>query len=102
MLVRADGHDGSPATVRYRDFWGQDKREQLAAATADPDAGPDYEPLTPEQANWFRLLRWHPAPRLRELAGRQRAVRRGPDARPEREPPVRPDRQRPRAPWPPA
>ena len=37
MLVRADGHDGSPATVRYRDFWGQDKREQLAAATADPE-----------------------------------------------------------------
>jgi hypothetical protein len=60
MLVRADGHDGSPATVRYRDFWGQNKREQLAAATADPAAGPEYEALTPDQANWFRLLRWHP------------------------------------------
>lgn len=60
MLVRADGHDGSPAEVRYRDFWGQDKREQLAAATSDPGTGPDYEALTPDQVNWFRLLRWHP------------------------------------------
>jgi len=58
MLVRTAGHTGSPATVRYRDFWGQDKREQLSAATADSDAGPDYEPLAPEPANWFRLLRW--------------------------------------------
>jgi hypothetical protein len=58
MLVRAADHTGSPATVRYRDFWGQDKRKQLAAATADPDVGTNYEPLAPEQVNWFRLLRW--------------------------------------------
>ena len=60
MLVRAADHTDSPETVRYRDFWGQDKRDQLAAATADPEAGPDYEPLAPEPANWFRLLRWRP------------------------------------------
>jgi hypothetical protein len=60
MLVRAADHVDSPATVRYRDFWGQAKRDQLAAAIADPDAGPDYEPLAPEPANWFRLLRWRP------------------------------------------
>jgi hypothetical protein len=60
MLVRAADHTDSPATVRYRDFWGQDKRDQLATATIDPDAGPDYEPLTPERANWFRLLHWQP------------------------------------------
>jgi hypothetical protein len=60
MLVRADGHDGSPAEVRYRDFWGQDKREQLTAATGASGAGPDYEALTPDQDNWFRLLPWHP------------------------------------------
>ena len=60
MLVRAGDQDGSQPTVRYRDFWGQDKREQLAAATADPNAGPSYESLTPEEANWFRLLRWRP------------------------------------------
>ena len=60
MLVRAADHIDSPTTVRYRDFWGQDKRDQLAAATADPDAGPSYEPLAPEPANWFRLLRWRP------------------------------------------
>jgi hypothetical protein len=58
MLVRAADHADAPAMVRYRDFWGQDKREQLADATADPNVGPDYEPLEPEQANWFRLLRW--------------------------------------------
>ncbi|MEU7863834.1 type ISP restriction/modification enzyme [Nonomuraea sp. NPDC049141] len=57
-LVRVADHTDEPATVRYRDFWGQDKREQLAAATADPDVGPTYEVLAPEQANWFRLLRW--------------------------------------------
>ena len=60
MLVRAADHNDSPATARYRDFWGQDKRDQLATATADPDTGPDYEPLAPERANWFRLLRWRP------------------------------------------
>jgi hypothetical protein len=60
MLARTADHDDSPATVRYRDFWGQDKRGQLAAAAADPDAGPDYESLEPERANWFRLLRWQP------------------------------------------
>jgi hypothetical protein len=60
MLARAGGHDDSPPTVRYRDFWGQDKRDQLAVATTNPDAGPDYEPLAPERANWFRLLHWQP------------------------------------------
>jgi hypothetical protein len=60
MLVRAADHTSSPPTVRYRDFWGQDKREQLAVATADPEAGPSYEPLTPDQSNWFRLLHWRP------------------------------------------
>ncbi|MCX4609473.1 type ISP restriction/modification enzyme [Streptomyces mirabilis] len=60
MLVRTADHSDAPTTVRYRDFWGQDKREQLVDATVDGDAGPEYEPLTPEQANWFRLLRWSP------------------------------------------
>lgn len=60
MLVRTARHVDTAATIRYRDFWGQDKREQLAAATGDPDVGPRYEPLMPEQSNWFRLLRWTP------------------------------------------
>lgn len=59
MLVRTADHTDSPAPVRYRDFWGQDKRAQLAAA-ASSDAGPTYEPLSPERANWFRLLPWSP------------------------------------------
>ncbi|MFE9580126.1 type ISP restriction/modification enzyme [Nocardia sp. NPDC006044] len=60
MLVRGtDKTNSSSATVRYRDFWGQNKRGQLAATT-DSDIGPDYEPLSPEKENWFRLLRWSP------------------------------------------
>ncbi|SOJ56960.1 hypothetical protein MSIMFB_04438 [Mycobacterium simulans] len=62
MLVRTADHTGSAEKVEYRDFWGQSKREQLAAATSLPDAGPNYEPLSPEEANWFRLLRWSPRP----------------------------------------
>ncbi|MGW7359645.1 type ISP restriction/modification enzyme [Streptomyces sp. NPDC054802] len=60
MLVRTANHNTASTSVRYRDFWGQDKREQLAAATNNPDSGPQYEPLAPEQSNWFRLLRWTP------------------------------------------
>ncbi|WP_214105064.1 type ISP restriction/modification enzyme [Acrocarpospora catenulata] len=57
-LIRVAAHTDEPATIRYRDFWGQDKREQLAATTAQPEVGPAYEPLAPDQSNWFRLLRW--------------------------------------------
>ena len=62
MLVRSANHTRSAKKIEYRDFWGQNKREQLAAATSQPDAGPDYEPLSPEEVNWFRLLRWSPRP----------------------------------------
>jgi hypothetical protein len=62
MLVRSAEHTNTSATVQYRDFWGQDKRGQLAASTVDPDAENSYEPLSPEPANWFRLLRWSPRP----------------------------------------
>ncbi|MGW7277796.1 type ISP restriction/modification enzyme [Streptomyces sp. NPDC054844] len=62
MLVRAADHVDASVTVRYRDFWGQDKRDQLASATNSLDVGPYYESLTPEQSNWFRLLRWTPRP----------------------------------------
>jgi hypothetical protein len=57
-LVRVAGDSDNLAIVRYRDFWGQDKRDQLAAATANPESGPAYERLTPTKDNWFRLLRW--------------------------------------------
>ncbi|MGW1295908.1 type ISP restriction/modification enzyme [Streptomyces sp. NPDC002533] len=61
-LVRTDDHADSSATVQYRDFWGQEKRKQLAAAINNPDTAAPYEPLSPEQSNWFRLLRWTPRP----------------------------------------
>jgi hypothetical protein len=60
MLVRNANHDQESANVRYRDFWGEDKPEQLAVATTDPTSGAEYDSLDPEQANWFRLLRWKP------------------------------------------
>lgn len=62
MLVRAADHAHSPTVVRYRDFWGQDKRAQLAAVTAASETGPVYDLLSPERVNWFRLLRWSPRP----------------------------------------
>jgi hypothetical protein len=62
MLVRTNSHGDSPVSVKYRDFWGPDKREQLNAVNADSDAGPDYELLSPDKDNWFRLLRWSPRP----------------------------------------
>lgn len=61
-LVRTENHQEKPAVVQYRDFWGQDKTQQLTAVTADRDAGPTYEALNPEEANWFRLLRWTSRP----------------------------------------
>jgi hypothetical protein len=62
-LVRSDAHhENSLAEAQYRDFWGQEKAEQLAAATADRDSGPSYEDLNPEDVNWFRLLRWTARP----------------------------------------
>lgn len=62
MLVRSEDHAESAKRVTYRDFWGHNKREQLAAATAYPDTGPMYGPLSPEEANRFRLLRWNSRP----------------------------------------
>ncbi|MEZ0051931.1 hypothetical protein ABIA30_002943 [Mycobacterium sp. MAA66] len=62
MLVRTADHVDSSVDVQYRDFWGKDKREQLASVPANPDTGPEYESLVPEQDNWFRLLRWSPRP----------------------------------------
>ncbi|WP_436888415.1 type ISP restriction/modification enzyme [Nocardiopsis dassonvillei] len=75
MLIRTAEYVESSTTVRYRDFWGQSKSEQLSAATTAPDAGPHYESLAPEKANWFRLLRWSPRegyanwPAINELCG---------------------------------
>jgi hypothetical protein len=60
MLVRAADHDEAASKVLYRDFWGETKREQLVAAIEDPESAPDYAPLKPERANWFRLLPWAP------------------------------------------
>lgn len=60
LLVRRQPHITGNPSVRYRDFWGQDKREQLVNAVSDPASAPDYESLQPDRANWFRLRRWAP------------------------------------------
>ena len=60
LLVRSADRPVTTTAVRYRDFWGENKREQLTAATENPFSGPEYESLHPERENWFRLLRWTP------------------------------------------
>ncbi len=50
-LVRRRDHgpDAPPAVVRYRDFWGREKRAALLASLAHPDAAP-YRTLAPPNA----------------------------------------------------
>jgi hypothetical protein len=75
LLVRKSEHDDEHTQVRYRDFWGQTKREQLTQAIENPDSAPAYEELRPEKANWYRLRRWAPRhgyelwPALTDLCG---------------------------------
>lgn len=50
-FVRRKTHDPARASVRYRDFWGETKREDLleTARSRDPEAG--YEPVTLADVN---------------------------------------------------
>jgi hypothetical protein len=60
MLVRRADHDDDKTTVRYRDFWGQTKREQLLSAIEHPQETPEYAELKPNVDNWYRLRPWSP------------------------------------------
>ena len=62
LLVRRPAHKDDTHDVRYRDFWGHDKRAQLAAAVANPADAPAYGELKPDTANWYRLRPWKPRP----------------------------------------
>jgi Type ISP C-terminal specificity domain/N-6 DNA Methylase len=60
LLVRSSDREAAVPVVRYRDFWGETKREQLVDAVENTDSAPPYELLQPDKENWFRLLRWAP------------------------------------------
>ena len=60
LLVRSSRLGRQQSIVRYRDFWGQKKRQQLLQAADGPQAGGPYEPLSPNKDNWFRMLRFTP------------------------------------------
>jgi len=86
MLVRTADHGGSAKKVEYRDFWGQNKREQLEPRRRAPVRKPLScgSELVPPPAV-------EPAAGLCKLASHPGVVRRRADARPEREPKVRAD-----------
>jgi hypothetical protein len=73
LFVRRDGEANTPP-VRYRDFWGVRKREELVASLNDPSFAESYAEAAPRPANRFSL-RPHAAttdytswPRLADLS----------------------------------
>src|SRR5208282_5775109 len=79
LLIRQESHDDEHTEITYRDFWGADKRADLAASAESLDAG-HYDPLSPTKENWYRLRRWSPRhgyeqwPALGELAAEEPAL----------------------------
>jgi hypothetical protein len=56
LFVRQLPHrEGTPPQVRYRDFWGTRKREELIESLDHRDAAPAYLPATPNPDNRFSL-----------------------------------------------
>jgi hypothetical protein len=52
LFVRRDGQAGTPP-VRYRDFWGARKREELVASFNDPNFAESYAEAAPTPANRY-------------------------------------------------
>lgn len=81
LFVRADAREPSGmAVVRYREFWGQNKRTELEAAVDTGYESGHGQELTPNKKNWYRLRPWDPRqgydswPSLIELAGDEPAL----------------------------
>ncbi len=53
----AEGGDTAHATIRYRQFWGATKAQQLLDALGAPDV-PSYEQIHPAPSNHFLLRPW--------------------------------------------
>jgi len=62
LLVRKDDHNDGTIDGLYRDFWGPTKAADLELSLTRPQSEPDYEPLMPDEKNWYRLRRWQPRP----------------------------------------
>jgi hypothetical protein len=62
VLVRSANRTSTETNVRYRDFWGEGKRERLLRSLDPATEAPEYEALAPDEENWFRLVRWAPRP----------------------------------------
>ena len=62
LLVRTDDHAEGKINGLYRDFWGSTKAADLESSLTRPQSEPDYEPLSPDEKNWYRLRRWKPRP----------------------------------------
>jgi hypothetical protein len=74
LLIRRQNHEPGTAMVRYREFWGQDKREELlrVARSQDPEVGYEVIQLSEVNRMAFRPARFSSAyeawPRIVELA----------------------------------
>ena len=60
MLVRTAPHENGKLVGLYRDFWRRTKRADLEASLERPQREPGYEPLFPDDKNWYRLRPWNP------------------------------------------
>ena len=52
LMVRKENRDAKP-TIRYRDFWGVGKREELAKSLGSSDFDSQYKITEPESQNYF-------------------------------------------------
>ncbi len=77
LFVRRDPHGGDEPTVRYREFWGKRKREELEASLSISPFDQQYQTTRPAPENRFSFrpqsatadyTSW---PTLRELAEKQ-------------------------------
>ncbi|WP_414472784.1 type ISP restriction/modification enzyme [Microvirga sp. M2] len=74
LFVRRDPHDAGQPVVRYRDFWGRQKREELEASLALTPFNDQYAVSVPTSANRFNFrpqavsTDYDAWPSLRELA----------------------------------
>ncbi|HLA64032.1 MAG TPA: type ISP restriction/modification enzyme [Rhodothermales bacterium] len=65
LLTRREDHEGSTATIRYRDFWGADKLTTLDALAKDGSlsglgvGAPEYAEILPEPALGLPFLPRH-------------------------------------------
>ncbi len=55
LLVRRAAHSDGHADVRFREFWGTDKRSNLMESLADTATGPDHLTTEPVQETRFSL-----------------------------------------------